>query len=47
MRVIVERVRTAKGAYELSQRAGVAMPIVAGVYRILDEHPDRARKWSA
>ncbi len=44
MTMVAEGVRTAKSAYELSQREGVEMPIVEGVYRILYEHADPADK---
>jgi len=40
MNMVAEGVRTAKSAYELSQREGVEMPIVEGVYRVLYEHRD-------
>ena len=40
MRMVAEGVRTAKSAYALSQREGVEMPIVEGVYRILYEGSD-------
>lgn len=38
MRQVAEGVRTAKSAYDLSRRVGVAMPIVEEVYRVLYEN---------
>jgi glycerol-3-phosphate dehydrogenase (NAD(P)+) len=40
MTMVAEGVRTAKSAYQLSQREGVEMPIVEGVHRILYEGRD-------
>jgi glycerol-3-phosphate dehydrogenase (NAD(P)+) len=40
MTMVAEGVRTSKSAFELSQREGVAMPIVEGIHRILYQHAD-------
>jgi len=40
MTMVAEGVRTAKSAYALSQREGVEMPIVEGVYRVLYQGAD-------
>ena len=40
MRMVAEGIKTARSAYELSQKMGVAMPITREVYRILYEGKD-------
>lgn len=40
MTMVAEGVKTTKSAYELSQRLGVPMPLVEGMYRILYEQAD-------
>lgn len=40
MRMVAEGIKTARSAYELSERMGVAMPITREVYRILYEGRD-------
>jgi len=40
MRMVAEGIKTARSAYELSERMGVAMPITREVYRILYEGKD-------
>lgn len=40
MTMVAEGVKTTKSAFELSQRLGVPMPLVEGMYRILYEHAD-------
>jgi glycerol-3-phosphate dehydrogenase (NAD(P)+) len=44
MTMVAEGVRTAKSAYQLSQREGVEMPIVEGVHQILYEGADPVHK---
>lgn len=44
MNMVAEGVRTAQSAYALSQREGVEMPIIEGVYRVLYEGSDPQRE---
>ena len=44
MTMVAEGVRTAQSAYALSQREGVEMPIVEGVYRVLYQNSDPQRE---
>jgi len=40
MTMVAEGVKTAKAAFQLSQREGVEMPLTEGIYRVLYEHTD-------